>query len=285
MRSQVPLLQPLIISILLRNPWSGIFMGIKMRRIRRRYVILLCFVIFLLVLGALGVVYINRKAFFPSWYAPKKFTGNIFGKPNAKADYEFPANKPEFVAKTSSIKSPSLEQQSVTVYKIVDEKKTPVFQRQFYADGFRGKVLTYSVASDSASIRQSGSLGTIGCGYQCALVWSNFYVWDPQQKIFTLDNSSHKDFFKQMLITYQSIDKRGCSAVGNDVVPNQTGISLTELYTKHPTLKWYCSPTRGILPASLIFFLKAEKAAQQIIDGKNIGSDDINDVSLEELPV
>lgn len=237
-------------------------------------------VILLAVLVVLGVIYINRRTLFPGWFAPKKFTGNIFGKPSAKTDYEFPLNNPQFSAKVSEIKSTPLMQQSVAVYPIVGNRQSPVFQRNFYDDGFHGKALTYYFASDSATIRQSGSLGTIGCTKACVMVWSNFYVWDPQQNGFTLDNSSHKDFFKQMLITYQAIDSRGCGVVGNNVVPGQTGVSLRELYTKHPTLNWFCSPTQGILPTNLRFFLKAEKAAQEVIDGKNIGSNDIADISL-----
>jgi hypothetical protein len=205
----------------------------------------------------------------------------VFGKPNAKADLAFPASKPEFSATISSLKSPSLQQQAVTIYGSTDEKKMPVFQRQFYADGFRGKILTYSLASDSASFRQSGSLGTIGCGSdECSLLWSNFYVWDTKQHAFVLDNASHKDFFEHLLTSYQIIDDKGCSLAGTNTVPNQTGITFTQLYAKYPALSWYCSQERGILPTSLVFFLKAKKAVQTAIDGKNIGSADIQGSSL-----
>src|SRR5258708_32795691 len=117
-------------------------MGIKMRRPKKRYIILFCSVLLLLVLAALGVVYINRKTLFPNWFGPKKFTGNIFGKPNEKTDYEFPLNNPQFNAKVSAIKSASLVQQSVTIYPIAGNRQGPVFQRNYYDDGFRGKVLT-----------------------------------------------------------------------------------------------------------------------------------------------
>src|SRR6266567_8634366 len=255
-------------------------MCIKMRRLKKPYVVMLCLVIFLLILASLGALYINRKTLFPHWFGPKKFTGNIFGKPSARTDYAFPQNKPQFTAKVSAITSESSRQQSVTVYSIGGKKENPVFHRNFYDDGFHGKILRYTFSSDSTSFRQSGSLGTIGCGYECSMVWSNFYVWNPQQKAFILDNASHKDFFQQMLITYQTIDKRGCSTVGSNVVPNQSGISFTELYSKYPALKWYCNPTQGILQTNLMFFLKAEKAVQQIIAGKNIGSNDIQNISL-----
>jgi hypothetical protein len=112
------------------------------------------------------------------------------------------------------------------------------------------------------------------------MVWSNFYVWNPQQQEFTLDNASHQDFFQQLLITYQAIDKRGCNIAGNNIVPDQADLTLTQLYAKHPTLSWYCSKSQGLLPANLVFFLKAEKAVQEVITGKNIGSNDIKDISL-----
>src|SRR6266487_1566550 len=235
-----------------------------MRRIRKRYVILPCLIILLALMAGFGMGYVNRRALFPGWIIQKKFTGNIFGKPNTKNVFKFPLNNPQFNAKVSAIKSKSLMQQSVTIYPLVGNTQAPVFQRNYYDDGFHGKVLSYYFASESATIRQSGYLGAIGCTTACSMVWSNFYVWDPQQKEFALDNSSHKDFFQQMLITYQAIDKRGCGVVSNNVVPGQTGISLKELYTKHPTLNWYCSPTQGIVPANLMFFLKAEKAVQEV---------------------
>lgn len=252
-----------------------------MRRPTKKYIILLCSVIFLVMLAALGVVYIHRKTLYHYWFErPKKFTGNIFGKPNKKTDIEFPRTNPQFTANISAMKSPSLLQQSITIYHTGNKTEKPVFQRNFYDDGFHGRVLTYTFANDSTIIQQSGSLGTIGCGNACSMVWSNFYAWNPPEQAFTLDNESHKDFFKQLLITYQIIDKRGCSIVGSNTVPSQNGISLTELYSKYPNLKWYCSPTPGMLPNSLVFFLKAEKATQEVIDGKNIGSNDIQDISL-----
>src|SRR5258708_2229020 len=250
-------------------------MGIKMRRLQKRYIILLCLVIFLLILVSLGALYINRKTLFPHWYGPKKFTGNIFGKPNEKTDYEFPLSKPQFRAKISALKLPSLLQQSVTIYPIGSNKQNPVFQRNFYDDGFRGKILTYYFASDSATIRQSGSLGTIGCTRDCEMMWSNFYTLDTRQQAFILDNATHKDFFQQMLISYQAIDKRGCNIAGNNIVPNQADLTLTQLYTKHPTLSWYYSNSQWILSTNLLSFLKAENTVRQLLNGKNLSSNDI----------
>ena len=105
-------------------------------------------------------------------------------------------------------------------------------------------------------------------------------MWDPQQNTFVLTNAAHKDFFQQLLISYQAIDKSGCSLIGTATLPTQTGISFSQLYTKYPRASWYCSQSQGILPTNLMFFLKAKKAIQEGIDGKNIGTDDINDVSL-----
>src|SRR5438270_10425625 len=126
-----------------------------MRRSKKRSIIFLCSVIFLFILASLGVLYIHRKTLFPYRYEPKKFTGNIFGKPNGKTDYQFPLKKPEFSAKVSSIQSPSLIQQAVTMYHSNGNKGSPVFQRSYYDDGFHGRVLTYHFASDSASFQQS----------------------------------------------------------------------------------------------------------------------------------
>jgi len=252
-----------------------------MKQPKKIYILFLSLVILLGILVSVFVLYLNRKWIYPHQPGTKnKVAENVFGVPNVKAAYEFPLNKPSFSAQILPLNSSSAFQQSIIVYGIDGKKKTPVFQRKFYADEFHGKVLTYNLANDSATIRQSGSLGTIGCGNECAMVWTNFYLWNPLQKTFILDNASHKEFFKQILITYQTIDKRGCSIVGNNIVPSQTGISLTELYAKFPNLNWYCSTTQGIQPNTLMFFLNAEKAVQEVIGGKNIGSNDIKNISL-----
>src|SRR5260370_12633535 len=118
-------------------------MGKTMRRLQKWYIIWLCLGIFLLILVSLGALYINRKTLFPHWFGPKKFTGNIFGKPNVKTDNEFPLSNPQFTAKISAMKSPSLLQQSITIYHNGDKTGKPVFQRNFYDDGFHARVLTY----------------------------------------------------------------------------------------------------------------------------------------------
>ncbi len=254
-----------------------------MKKIQKRYIVLSSILLILLIIVGLSCfpLYQNRRRFFPRLFPLKTGDIQVFGKPNAKADVVFPATKPAFSVTLSSLKSPSLQQQSVIIYGSGDSKKTPVFQRQFYADGFRGKTLTYSFASDAASFRQSGSLGTIGCSSDaCNLPWSNFYVWDSKQQAFVLDNASHKDVFAQLLTSYQTIDEKGCSLVSTNIVPNQTGMTFTQLYAKYPTLSWYCSTERGILPTSLTFFLKAKQAVQAVIDGNNVDSADIQASSL-----
>jgi len=252
-----------------------------MKQPKKIYILSLSLVILLCILLSLFVLYLNRKWIYPHQPGTKnKVAENDFGVPNVKASYVFPLNKPSFRAQISPLKSTSVFQQSIIVNGIVGNKETPVFQRDFYADEFHGKVLTYYLASDSATIRQSGSLGTIGCGNECAMVWTNFYLWNPQQKTFVLDNVSHKDFFQQLLIPYQTIDKRGCSTVGSNVMTNQSEMSFTDLYSRYPALKLYCSPTHGILPTDLVFFLKVEKAIQEVVNGKNIGSNDIQHNSL-----
>src|SRR5438552_236009 len=129
-----------------------------MRRPKKRYIILFCLALVLLILAGSGLVYINRKTLFPHWFRPKKFTGNIFGKPNVKTDNEFPLNNPQFTANITAMKSSSLLQQSITIYHIKNKTGKPIFQRNFYDDGFHGRVLTYTFANDSTIIQQSGSL-------------------------------------------------------------------------------------------------------------------------------
>lgn len=239
--------------------------------------LMLCLVI---LIGTLSVLYVHRKTFFPFWFGPKKYTGQIFGKPNGKAETNFPKDNPQFKAKMDTLKSSTLNQQSINVFSINKTNDSPIFSRNFYADGFRGKVLTYSFPSNSATIQQSGSIGNLGCGTGCSLIWSNFYTWDDKQKIFLLDNTSHKEFFQQMHITYESIDKRGCTIASANVIPSQLGLSFTKIYAKYPTENWYCNKTQGILPNNLTLFLKAKKAVEKILEGQNISSNDIQNLGI-----
>lgn len=208
-------------------------------------------------------------------------TVNVFGSPRSQAQQNFPSSNPQFVATIGNIKPASLHQQSIVIYQLKDSKKTPVFERSFYADGFRGSGLTYILSSSSAEITQSGSLGTIGCLTEnCKLPWSNFYTWDAKQNVFVLDNGTHKNAFQQLLAVYQSLDQKGCSLMKGATMAGQGGVSFTELYKKYPTAKYYCSNEQGILPSNLVFFLQTEKALQEIGSGENLGSDDIRAIQI-----
>jgi competence protein ComGC len=116
---------------------------------------------------------------------------NVFGKSQAQKSENFPAKKPEFTAIIGSMKPLSVKQKTFSIYRLNDPKKTILFQRGFYADGFRGNELKYTVSSSAASFEQSGLIGSIGCSSQdCLLPWRNFYTWDAKQQIVTTQPSS-----------------------------------------------------------------------------------------------
>ena len=238
---------------------------------------LIFFLLLVLIISAIIIV-----VFFPNLFKktiPK--TVNVFGVPQSQTQQEFPKDNPEFTAVIGAIKPASVHQQLIKVYQKGDANKTAVFERPFYADGFRGNELTYTFSSTSASFIQTGSLGSLGCSANtCMLSWSNFYSWDAHHHIFGLDNATHKESFQQLLATYQEIDNNGCSIVGGELLSQQAGLSLSEMYKKFPTAPYYCSKSQGILPSNLMFFLQAEKTLQGIVDGDNIGSDDIRNSSL-----
>lgn len=248
-----------------------------MKRIKKPYIV--TFSIILLLGIAVGIIVIYFPNLFKKHDIPK--TVDVFGSPRAQTQKNFPATQPEFTAVIGDIKPASLHQQLIKVYKIGDTKKTAVFERPFYADGFRGNGLSYKFASSSAEIIQSGSLGTIGCTTNdCVLPWSNFYIWDTNNHTFSLDNASHKDEFQGLLTKYHGVDAKGCSIVGGRILSGQDDLSLTDIYKKYPTASYYCSQTQGIVPSNLIFFLQAEKTLEEIVGGDNIGSDDIRDSEL-----
>ncbi len=235
----------------------------------------------LILLVLLAAFFIYKWKFAPSpKVIEKKKVINVFGKPNVTASNMFPENKPLFTTDIASIKSSTLLQQSVKIYTLTD-KKNPVFERPYYADGFRGKSLTYIFSKDSPSFIQEGLLGTLGCVADvCALSWNNFYTWDAKQHSFVLDNTAHVDDFKKLQETYQSRNEKGCSVVEGTIEDDQMNLSFEELYKKFPNASWYCSKEQGILPSRVIFFLKAQKAIEEIVNGDNIGSNDINSIAL-----
>lgn len=242
-----------------------------MKKIKKRYIIL-CLTIILLGLVAILLIFIPRKKAIPK-------PVDVFGAPRVKTSQNFPVENHEFTADIGKIKPDSVDQQSITVYQIGDPQKTIVFQRPFYADDFRGNDLTYTFSSGSAEIIQTGSLGSLGCkSDDCTLPWSNYYIWDANQRTFVLNNGTHKDMFEQLFTKYQAIDKNGCNMVGTNLVTAQEGLSFTEIYKKYPTDKYYCSKTQGILPSNLKFFLQAEKTLSAITNGEDLGSADIRNI-------
>jgi hypothetical protein len=248
-----------------------------MKKIKKHYIISIPAFFFLGVLVAgilLYIVHSNKKSVIPK-------TVNVFGAPRVQAQQTFPSSNPQFTATIGYIKPTSLHQQSITVYQLKDAKKIPVFERTFYADGFRGNTLTYTIASSSAEIIQSGSLGTIGCtANDCTKPWSNFYTWDKKQGMFVLENTEHEDAFQQLFLHYQAMDQKGCSVMKGSTITGQQDLSFTQLYKKYPTATYYCSQSQGILPANLMFFLQTEEILKEIVHGENEGSDDIRDVTL-----
>lgn len=240
-----------------------------MKKYNKWLLIIIC-LIFILVLVSIAI----RFFFYPS-----RNVYNIFDQPNVKTDVRFPASNPQFMAEIATVKTRSINQQSIKIYKISDNKKAAIFQRFFYDDAFHGNNLVYTIYPDSASFLQNGILTSFGCEKNnCALEWSNFYKWDNKHNTFVLDNISHKYTFKQLLTTYQGIDNQGCSIIGNDIVPNQKGFSFTQLYKKFPNFTSYCSNNQQLIKSSqILYFLKIEKTLQDIIDGKNLGSRDIKD--------
>lgn len=197
----------------------------------------------------------------------------------------FPDKNPLFTFTLTSKKTPSsssdVDQQSIIIYLINDDKKKPIFQRDYYADGFNGDELIYLFSTNSDSFKQRGTLGTIGCTESdCSLPWSNFYIWNTTANKFIVDNGAERDDFTQLLNKYNTIDKKGCSLFTQHPLPNQQGLSLSELYQHYPTNSSYCKTTQGLSTKNLIFFLQAEKVIKEILKGKNLSSNDIQDTSL-----
>jgi hypothetical protein len=216
----------------------------------------------------------------PKPQEPKVY--NIYEQPSAKKTISFPADHPQFTAEVSTVKTKSIDQTSILVYQFGDKKKTPVFKRHFYDDVFHGANLTYSIASDAASFSQTGMLASFGCKEDaCQFPWTNFYSWDDTQKQFGIDNIAHQDFFKVLLNTYQTMDQRGCDLAGDAALPEQKGMSFTELYKKYPNLTSYCSKdTKLVTFSELYYFLETEKIVQEIVDGQNLSSRDIKDTDI-----
>lgn len=230
----------------------------------------------LLVIAAV-FAFLNRSTLFPNLFPEKKQPiPEVFGKPNFKTEVIFSTDDQKYKASIQGIKTASKSQQEITIY---DNKNSGIFQKKFYEDAFLGSILNYSIATDTGELTQTGSLGSIGCSTnQCFIMWTNFYALDKNS--YTLNNASHKDFFKSLLISYNTLDKRGCSVLGSNIIPNHSKISFEELYKKYPSLPYYCSKEMGILPENLKLFLKAKKAVQQVINGENISSNDIQEISL-----
>lgn len=247
-----------------------------MRKPNKRAVLGL--IVILLAIVAV-IAFLNRSTLFPNLFPEKKQPiPEVFGKPNFKKEVNFGTEDNKYKASIQGIKSASKSQEEITIY---DKNNTGIFQKKFYEDGFLGSILTYSIATDSGEITQTGSLGSIGCNTnQCFIMWTNFYSLDDKKNSYELDNASHKDFFKSLLISYNTLDKRGCSVLGNQIIPNHDKISFSDLYSKNPGIPYYCSKEQGILPESLKLFLKAKKTVQQIIDGQNLSSNDIQEISL-----
>ncbi len=243
-----------------------------MKKINKKFIFIFSLFFLLGVIVCIILVLIPRKPVIPK-------TFDVFGTPRAKTQQNFPTDNPKFKAIIGTIKPASVHQQSITVYEIDSREK--VFNRPFYADGFRGNELTYFLSSNSAEIIQSGSLGTIGCSTEnCTLLWSNYYTWDATQHTFILDNTTHKSEFQYLLTTYQALDQKGCGSVSGNILSDQTNLSFTQLNKKFPTAKYYCSNEQGILPTNIVFFLQVERALQQIMKGENIGSNDIRNLML-----
>jgi hypothetical protein len=192
----------------------------------------------------------------------------------------FPSKNPQFTATLGHDKNGSGKHESIIIYPINDKTK-PVFQSNFYSDAFHGDELSYSFSADTTTFTQKGSLSTIPCSSGvCQLEWNNFYRWDAKQNTFVLDNLSHKNFFQQLKGKYQTIDNQGCNFAGNETLPEQKGLTLAQLYKKYPSRTSYCSKSQAITNSQLLFFLKAEKVINQLVNGINLGSSDIKIMTL-----
>lgn len=234
-------------------------------------------VVLLVIVGILA--FLNRNTLFPSLFPEKKKPiPEVFGKPNFKKEVEFEADNQKYKAAIQGYESESKSTQEITIF---DKNNTGIFQKKFYEDGFLGSILNYSIATDSGEITQTGSLGSLGCNSnQCNIMWTNFYTLNSEKNSYKLDNNSHKDFFKSLLVSYNVLDNRGCSILGNRIIPDHDKLSFTKLYEKYKSIPYYCSKELGILPESLQLFLKSKKAVQEIINGENLSSNDIQEISL-----
>jgi len=245
-----------------------------MKKIKKYYIVIFSLIF---LLGIFVVIIIYFPNLFKKSVIPK--TVDVFGAPRIQNHQNFPTDKPKFTAVIGAIKPASVHQQSITVYEIGSKEK--VFNRPFYADGFRGNELTYTLSSNSAEITQSGSIGALGCTDEhCSLLWSNYYKWDATQRTFVLNNTAHESEFQYLLAAYQAIDQKGCGSVSGNILPDQENLGFTQLYKKFPTAKYYCSNEQGILPTNILFFLQAEKALEKIVAGTNVGSGDIRAISM-----
>jgi hypothetical protein len=247
-----------------------------MRRPNKRAILGL---LVILVLLAAAFIAINRKTLFPNLFPEKKKPiPEVFGKPNYSKEVKFVLGDQNYKSSILGIKSSSKSVEEITIY---DTNNVGIFQKKFYEDAFLGSILTYSIASDTGEITQTGSLGSLGCNNnQCNIMWTNFYTLDKEKNSYELDNASHKDFYKSLLVSYSVLDNRGCNILGNQIILSHDKLTFTELYAKYPTIPYYCSKELGILPENLQLFLKAKKAVQEVIDGKNISSEEIQEVSL-----
>jgi hypothetical protein len=245
---------------------------------KKLLILIPCLIILMLVAFFAGTRFYHTGT-KPTAQKPNVY--NIYEQPSVKQTTRFPADKPQFVAQTSTVKTKTINQSGITISTISDTK-SPVFKRHFYDDFFHGDTLTYSTASDAAAITQTGTLASFGCSAEdCQFPWTNFYTWDADKKQFLLDNASHQEAFQQLLTIYQTMDQKGCGIAGDNVIPEQKGLSFTELYRKFPNITSYCSKDPKLVTFSeLYYFLEAKKIVQEIVDGQNLGSRDIKDTDI-----
>jgi hypothetical protein len=185
-----------------------------------------------------------------------------------------------YVAITSIIDFVSWYKTSIGIYKKDLNGFNEVFKLPFKAVSGRYSNIRF-VSSDYLNyhdqIEASGDLGYLGC-YGCRINWVDYYHWSQKKQTYILANNKHKDEFNKIKVELEEQNQNACLETSG--VP---GI-ISELYSTRKNSKGFCDD-RAVVPyitseqASIL--LKAIKAAEFILDNRNIAGKDIKDIKID----
>lgn len=220
-----------------------------------------------------------------------RYSLNKDSKPYEVVQYirNYKERETELISFVSTIDSITWNKSAIGIFrKEKDGEYKLIFKREFKDNQGRWVDINFGIdyvdkdpyfflRSKGSGFSIKGDIGMLGCYGACRMPWQDFYDWDDNKGTYVIVNNEKPEIFKKLMNSYDNLDKSTCQ--------NKIGESLTisELYPIRKDKLKFCSDTSEVpytTNTQAKNFLKAKKAIQMIINGKNLSSSDISKINL-----